>query len=390
MEKLFSRVVGMRCVMVMAVGLSALGMSAVAVGGAGQAESKAGGGLRDAANGKVLIGTAVMAYQLQDPVIGPLVSREFNCLTAENEMKPEAVQREKGVFTFEAGDKLVAFAEAHGMKVVGHNLCWHNQMPRWNWEKDGQPLSREEALANLKAHIDGVAGHYKGKVVGWDVVNEAIDDGPGVGDIGLRNTPALKAIGEDYIAKAFEFAAAADPSAELYYNDYSNESGQKLERTLKLIRSLKKAGVKIDGVGMQGHWMMGWPSTDVIDKAIKAYAAEGVKVMITELDVDVLPRKQGGAEINAVEKGGADPYKEGLTSDMQDKLAKRYGEIFDVLRQNKESITRVTLWGTHDGTSWLNNYPVRGRTNHALLWDREGKEKPAYTAVKKELEEWGK
>lgn len=343
-------------------------------------------GLRGATGGKVLIGTAIMSNQLDDPKLAELIAREFNCITGENEFKPESVERVKGQFTFAGADKILAFAEAHDMKMVGHCLLWHNQTPRWMFASDdGKPLPREQGLANLKEHIDAVMGHFKGRIVGWDVVNEAIDDNPANY---LRDTPAKRSIGDDYIEKAFEFAASADPNAQLYYNDYSNEGKSKLERTIKLIRALKAKGLRIDAVGMQGHWLLAGPSAQEIDGAISAYAAEGVKVMITELDVDPIPRG-GGAEVTAMQKSGANPYANGFPPDMQEKLAKRYGEIFAVLAKHKADISRITFWGTHDGTSWLNNWPVRGRMNHALLWDRDMKEKPAYAAVLEQLKKFG-
>ena len=155
-------------------------------------------------------------------------------------------------------------------------------------DESGNPLPREKALENLKRHIDGVAGHFKGKVIGWDVVNEAISDTDGEY---LRPTPAFKAIGDDYIAKAFEFAHAADPNAELYYNDYSIENPDKLAKTIRLIRDLKSKGVHIDAVGIQGHFMLLYPDTpNVLDNAIQAFRAEGVKVMLTELDHQFSPQ----------------------------------------------------------------------------------------------------
>ena len=178
-----------------------------------------------------------------------LVAQQFDCLTAENEFKPRSLQPQPGKFNFAAADRIVEFARRHGMKVVGHTLCWHSQSPAWMFRgPDGKPLPRDEALRNLKDHIDAVVGHFKGKVVGWDVVNEAISDAK---DEYLRDTPARRAIGDDYIVKAFEFAHAADPDAELYYNDYGNENPGKREKTIRLIRELKARGVRLDAVGIQ-------------------------------------------------------------------------------------------------------------------------------------------
>lgn len=340
--------------------------------------------LRQAAGQRMLIGAATSSRMLDRAAFATLVGEQFACITADNEMKPDSLQRVKGTFTFDRADKLVAFASANKMQVIGHTLCWHNQAPKWMFQDDqGKPLPREQALANLKAHIQGVVGHFKGKVKGWDVVNEAVNDGPRPD---LRDTPARRAIGDDFVVKAFEFAHQADPNAELYYNDYNIETDYKRDRALRLVRQIKAAGARIDGVGIQGHWSLNGPKIEEIERGIKAYAAEGLKVMITELDVDVLPRARGGgADLGATERSGADPYKAGLPDDIQQKLATRYGELFALFMKYPQ-VTRVTFWGVTDGDSWLNHFPVRGRTNHPLLFDRQQKPKPAFNAVIKELQ----
>jgi endo-1,4-beta-xylanase len=332
--------------------------------------------LRQAAGDRMLIGTALMSHHLDQPQLAKLAAEQFNCLTHENEMKPDQLQRNQGEFTFEKADKLVAFAQANNMKIIGHTLCWHQQSPSWMFaDAGGQPLSREEALANLKQHIQTVMQHYKGKIHGYDVVNEAIGDSEPY----LRDTPARKAIGDDFVVQAFKIAQEADPDVELYYNDYNIEAPYKREKGLKLIRELKNAGVRLDAVGIQGHWLIDTPLKEIED-GLKTYAAEGVKLMITELDVDPLPRgKGGGADVSATEREGLDPYKDQLPPDLQQKLARRYGELFKLFTKYK--VTRVTFWGTNDGNSWLNNFPVRGRTNHPLLWDRQLRAKPALAAV---------
>ena len=336
--------------------------------------------LRQAAKGRFLVGTAVSSRHLDNPKLAALIAEQFDSLTAENEFKPMSVHPRPGEFRFTAADKIVDFAREHRMKVVGHTLCWHSQSPAFLFRgADGKPLPRDEALKNLKDHIDGVMGHFKGKVIGWDVVNEAIGDAKGEY---LRNTPARRAIGDDYIAKAFEFARAADPDAELYYNDYGNEQPEKLEKTIRLIRDLKTKGVRIDGVGMQCHLRLDDPEAlERVDRAIAAYSAEGVKVMLTELDVDVLPRRGRGDDVAAREQGGPNPYKDGLPPEVAEPQARLYGRLFQIVRKHPGVVTRVTFWGPHDGASWLNFWPVAGRTNHPLLWDRALKPKPALAAV---------
>jgi endo-1,4-beta-xylanase len=336
--------------------------------------------LRHAASGRFLIGAALASRQIDDPGLAALVAEQFDCLTAENEFKPRSLQPQPGRFNFTAADRIVDFARRRRMKVVGHTLCWHGQTPPWMFRGEGgKPLPRDEAMRNLKGHIDAVVGHFKGKVVGWDVVNEALSDAK---DTYLRDTPARRAIGDDYLVRAFEFAHAADPDAELYYNDYGNESPEKREKTLRLIRELKAKGVRLDAVGIQSHLRLDEPdAADRLDRAIAAYGALGVHVVISELDVDVLPRRARGADVAAHERGGADPYPRGLPAEVAEAQARFYGRIFRVILKHPGVVTRVTLWGTHDGTSWLNFWPMFRRTNHPLLWDRALKPKPALGAV---------
>jgi len=355
-------------------GPTAFGQETLPVPRAGRAEPT----LRQAAGDRMLIGAAIGVRSLDRPALPSLIAEQFHCVTAENEMKPISLQRVRGTFTFDRADRIVTFARDHHMQVIGHTLCWHSQSPEWLFQNNGQPLGREAALANLKAHIETVVEHFKGKVKGWDVVNEAINDAP---DPYLRNTPAHRAIGDDYVLKAFQFAHEADPDVELYYNDYGIDVGGKRERALRLIRQIKKAGLRIDGVGIQGHWALQTPSLAEIERGIQAFIGERLKVMITEMDIDVLPRNRGlGADINATERQGANPYAAGLPEEVQRSLADRYGALFTMFMRHTQ-VTRVTFWGVSDGDSWLNNFPVRGRTNYPLLFDRQMWPKPAFSAV---------
>jgi endo-1,4-beta-xylanase len=321
-----------------------------------------------------------MSRQLDNPGLAALVAEQFDCLTAENELKPRSLHPQPGKFNFAAADRIVDFAQRHRIKVIGHTLCWHSQSPAWMFRgPDGKPLPRDEALRNLKGHIDAVVGHFKGKVVGWDVVNEAISDAKGAY---LRDAPARRAIGDDYLVRAFEFAHAADADAELDYNDSGNEAPEKLEKTIRLILELKAEGVRLDAVGIQSHRRLDDPDApDRLDRAIAAYAAEGVKVVISELDVDVLPRRVRGADVAAPERGGADPYPRGLPPEVAEAQARLFSRIFRVVLKHPGVVTRVTLWGTHDGTSWLNFWPGARRTNHPLLGDRALQPKPALGAI---------
>jgi endo-1,4-beta-xylanase len=244
----------------------------------------------------------------------------------------------------------------------------------------GGDLPIATLLARMSNHIHAVVGRYKGRIKGWDVVNEALNE-----EGTLRQSPWLKIIGEDYLVKAFEFAHAADPATELYYNDFSLENEPKREGAVRLVKKLQAAGVKIHGIGTQTHAKMDWPTPELVDDTLTAFGKLGVKVMITELDIDVLPARSRDRSADVSRRDTADPalnpYPNGLPEAMQQALAKRYGEIFAVYAKHADKISRVTFWGVTDGDSWLNNWPIRGRTSYPLLFDRNGQPKPAFDAV---------
>jgi endo-1,4-beta-xylanase len=234
----------------------------------------------------------------------------------------------------------------------------------------------------MREHIFAVVGRYQGKISGWDVVNEALDESGA-----LRNSPWRKIIGDDFIAKAFEFAHEADPQAELYYNDYALEKEPKRSGAVALAKKLQAQGVKISGIGLQGHYALDKPSIQEVDETISTFEKLGLKVMITELDVNILPSpmRAGNAEVSTRYKmrAGLNPYANGLPAAVQQQLAQRYADLFAVFLKHRASVRRVTFWGVTDGNSWLNNWPVQGRTAHPLLFDRAGKPKPAFDAVLK-------
>lgn len=342
--------------------------------------------LRESFDGKFPIGAAVSTGLLQgrEPEAEALLLRHFNTFTAENAMKPDAIQPREGVFTFEDADRLVALAESSGAEVVGHTLVWHAQTPSWFFTgPDGQPVTRELALRRMREHIQTVVGRYKGRIKEWDVVNEAINDGPGL----LRPTPWLEAIGEDYIAEAFRAAHAADPDAILVYNDYNIELDYKRPKALELLKKLLDDGVPIHAVGIQAHWRMeGLPLAET-EKAIEEFSALGLKVMITELDIGVLPSRYRGADLARTERmtpeqeAVMNPFTQGLPSEVAERQAAQYREAFELFLRHRDKIGRVTLWGIGDGQSWLNGFPVRGRTDYPLLFDRAFQPKPAFFAV---------
>ena len=344
--------------------------------------------LSKAYEGHFLIGTAINRVQVSgaDPEAMPFIARQFNSVTAENAMKWERIHPEPGRYEFGLADSIVDFAERNGMKVIGHVLVWHSQTPEWVFQDSvGNPLTRDALLEKLKDHISTVVGHYKGRVLGWDVVNEAVDE-----DGSLRRTKWLEIIGEDYIEKAFIFAHEADPDAELYYNDYNNEERAKRSGVIPIVKDLQAKGIRIDGVGIQGHWHLDSPDMAIIDESIGEYAALGMKVMITELEINVLPTPAWlyGAEISrtAEYRDSLNPYVAGLPDSVETQLTNRYAELFRILLKHDEAVTRVTFWGVHDGYSWKNGWPIPGRTNYPLLFDRNYDPKPAYHAVIREAE----
>jgi endo-1,4-beta-xylanase len=339
--------------------------------------------LKDAYAKHFLIGAALNdgVVSGRDAGAAAIVQQQFNTITAENVMKWEEIHPRPDTYDFEAADRFVEFGQKNNMFIIGHTLVWHQQTPASAFEdKDGKLLGRDAMLARLKDHIFTVVGRYKGKVKGWDVVNEALEDeGP------LRKTKWTQTIGEDFIAKAFEYAHEADPDAELYYNEYSNDKPAKRDATVRLVKDLQAKGLRIDGVGIQGHWGMNYPTSEDLEAFINAIAALGVKVMVTEMDIDILPSTSNyqGADItqNIQLRKELNPYADGLPDEMQKKLADRYAELFSILMKHKDKISRVTLWGVYDKTSWLNHWPVRGRTSYPLLFDRNYQPKPAFDAV---------
>jgi endo-1,4-beta-xylanase len=342
--------------------------------------------LKDAYKDKFFIGAALNPAQFteQNSAQAALIKKQFNTITPENVMKWEKIQPEPDKFDFAPADRYVEFGEKNGMFIVGHTLIWHEQTPDWVFsDGKGRSADRDTLLTRMSNHIHTVVGRYKGRVHGWDVVNEALNENGT-----LRQTPWLKIIGEDYLIKAFEFARAADPNVELYYNDFSLENSAKRKGAVALVEKLKAAGAKVDGIGTQSHLQLRSPSLQQVEDTITAFGKLGIKVMVTELDVDVLPRRSGSpiAEVSRRETAdpALNPYSNGLPASVQQELTKRYSEIFAIYAKHADKISRITLWGVNDGDSWLNNWPIRGRTSYPLLFDRNNQPKPAFDAVLKQ------
>jgi len=356
-------------------------VGAVALAAATSAASGEAPALKDLAPKTMRIGVALDQKQSdgKDAAALTILTRHFNQVSPENLLKWEAVHPEPGRYAFEPADRYVELGRSRGMFVVGHVLLWHQQTPAWVFAGEGgQKADRDTLLARLRSHVATVVGRYRGRIGGWDVVNEALEE-----DGTLRKTPWLEAIGEDYLAKAFEFAHEADPDAELYYNDYNLWKPAKRDAAIRLVQGLKAKGLRVDGIGEQAHWGVDDPPLAAIDEALGAMRAAGLVPLITELDVDVLPRDPDmwGADLakKAKIRAATNVYPDGLPPAVQEKLARRYADVFTLFL--KHGVGRVTFWGVTDATTWLHDFPIPGRVNYPLLWDRDGREKPAFDAV---------
>ncbi len=301
-----------------------------------------------------------------------LLLKHFTALVAGNAMKPDALQPTEGAFNWAEADKIVRFGNSTGMKVRGHTLLWHNQIPEWFFTdpKDPQkPASRDLLLARMKTHIQTVMEHFKGDIDSWDVVNEVLSDHKGLrgDDEGSR---WLGILGPDYIEKAFRFAREADPKAKLVINDYNLESdSRKRDEMVKLVRRLRAKKVPVDAVGMQMHISIATPSLAQIRRAIELFGSLGVKVQITEMDVSIY-------------SGPAETVK---SPDAQILLAqgRRLKELFDLFKEESKKgiLDMVVMWGASDDDTWLDNFPVPGRLDAPLLFDRSLQAKPAFWAI---------
>jgi endo-1,4-beta-xylanase len=326
-----------------------------------------------------LIGTALSAEQIEekDSSAATLVPQQFNGVTPENVMKAEIIHPGWDKYNFDLADKLVAYSKKYGIKLTATPLIWHSQLPPFVGKlKDADSIRRY-----FENHIATVAGRYDGKTHSWEVVNEALNE-----DGSLRNTVFLQGLGSDYVVEAFRLAQKAAPHTQLYYNDYNIEQPKKRAGAIAIIKKILAAGVRIDGIGIQGHWHVEDVPFEYIEQSIKEFSALGLQVAFTELDLSVLPNPRGrvaSADISQTAQYEAqmNPYTTGLPDSVQQKLATAYARLFTLFLKYKDNISRVTFWGVNDGQSWLNNFPVRGRTNYPLLFDRQYHPKPAFYTV---------
>lgn len=328
-------------------------------------------GLKDVVGNKFLVGAALNVRQSSgaDTSSLKIVKRHFNSIVAENCMKSEKIQPREGEFFFDEADKFVNFGIENNMSIIGHCLIWHSQCPDWFFVDDkGNNVSAEKLKQRMKTHISTVVGRYKGKIKGWDVVNEAI-----VEDGSYRKSKFYEILGEEFIPLAFQYAHEADPDAELYYNDYGMNVKGRRDGVVKLIRSLKAKGIRIDAVGMQGHMGMDYPDINEFEESMLAFAAEGVKVMITEWDMSALPTARQSANISdtVAFRESLNPYPDALPDSVNTAWNRRMDEFFTIFEKHSDIVTRVTAWGVSDGDSWKNDFPVRGRKDYPLLFDRD-------------------
>ena len=324
------------------------------------------GGLKDYYRNYFPVGVSVSPNSLSGEE-SVLILKNFVSLSPENVMKSGMIHPQENFYAWDNADKIVDFAQQHGLIMRGHTLCWHKQTPTWLFkDQEGKAVTKEVLLARLKEHISKVVSRYRGKIYGWDVVNEAIDDND---TVFLRESEWYKICGEEFIADAFRWAHEADPKAILFYNDYNTESPVKRDKIFKLLKKLKADGVPIDGIGLQGHWNLTTPTEQALRESIEKFASLGLQVQITELDVSIYG------------SGDRDPADHQFTAEREQLQINQYKMIFRVLREYKKEITGVTFWNVSDRSSWLDNFPVRGRKNYPLLFDQRLQPKRAFQEV---------
>lgn len=345
--------------------------------------------LKDSFKGKFLIGSAVNEQQIREIDVkgDSVLFRHFNCIEPENCLKSAEIMPTFGNYQWELADKYVEFGEKHGLEVFGHCLLWHSQLtPDFCYDAEGKLIDQETLKARIKQHIYTVVGRYKGRIKGWDVVNEAIlEDGS------WRNSPFYQIMGWEFIPWAFQCANEADPNLELYYNDYSMHEPGKFETALQMVKDLQARGIRIDALGFQAHIGMDYPDLALYESFIRRVKDEtGIDVCITELDMSILPTVSQSADVSGMSFYQAmrdpemrervmkelDPYREGIPEDVFAAWNKRFGDVLDMFLRNSDAVRRVNVWGICDAQSWKNGFPIPGRQDSPLWFDREYKIKP--------------
>lgn len=339
-------------------------------------------GLKDYFENDFKMGVAVSSriFEKNDTELQQLIKQEFSSISPENCLKWERVHPSENKWNWKVQDRYVNFGIQNNMHIQGHVLVWHSQVPKTLFiDKNGKQVSKIELTRRLDEHISTLVDRYKGKINSWDVVNEAITPKEH-----FRKTKWFEIMGPGFMEHAFRLAHNADPNCHLIYNDYGMNERKRREYVVEMIKDYKKRGVPIHGIGMQGHYNLDSPNIQAIEESIIAFAEQGMRVHFTELDVDVLPFNWGAtAEVSTSIKYDKklNPYVNGLPKEIEDKFTRRYEELFKLFIKHRDKIDRVTFWGTSDDYSWKNNFPVRGRTNYPLLFDRQHQRKPAWYAV---------
>ncbi len=303
-----------------------------------------------------------------------IVKQHFNSIVPENCMKCEEIHPEENTYFWDDADRFVKFGEDNNMQIIGHCLIWHSQCAPWFFvDAKGKQVKPEVLKQRMKDHITTVMTRYKGRIAGWDVVNEAIlDDGS------YRPSPFYQILGEEFIPWAFQCAMEADPDAELYYNDYSMAQPGKRAGVVALVKKLKERGIRIDAVGMQSHMGMDHPSWEEFEASIQAFIGAGVDVQFTEVDMSALPTVNFGANVADTEEYSAElnPYPDALPDSVSAEWNERMTTFLNIVDKYAKNVRRVTAWGVTDADSWKNDWPIKGRTEYPLWFDRKGQMKP--------------
>lgn len=316
-----------------------------------------------------------------------LLTTHFAYVTPEGCMKVRTVQPSAGQFRFEAADRFVRFAGEHDLTIAGHCLVWadDSKTPEWFFKDGDDVASAELVLSRMKTHIETVMDRYKGQVAMWDVVNEVLADSEGEY---LRDSGWTRATGEEFVVKAFQYARAADPDAMLIYNDYRCDTEGKRPKLMRLVKMLRASHAPVDAIALQGHYELDSVPFEGIAALLEAMRELGLKVVVSELDIDVVTRSRWWAEGGRYreELASYDPYHDGCPPEVLQRQAEQYAELFRLFAKYRDVVARVTFWNLHDGQSWLNGFPWR-RVNYPLLFDRERQPKPAFGAVVQALNE---
>ena len=332
-------------------------------------------GLKDYYAEYFSIGVAVSPRSLKTDE-AQLVVQQFNSITAENDMKMEPVHPAENEYNWRGADSIASFAKRNNLKLRGHTLCWHQQTPEWIFRDTitKTTVTKEVLLQRLKDHITTVVKRYKGTIYAWDVVNEVISDKPGEY---FRPSQWYNICGEDFVARAFQYAHEADPDALLFYNDYNEINPVKREKIIRMIKGLKAAGIPIHGVGLQGHWAINEPSKEQLDKTLHDFSKLGLEMHITELDISVYPKEHDARERKP------EDYNTAFTAEKEKKQMEVYKMCFELFRKYKGVISGVTFWNISDRHSWLDDFPVMGRKDYPLLFDKDLKPKKVFWEVVK-------